>query len=379
MRRDRDAVAEPPVVGIDPDDFARLVRTFRAPRWFADLGRMSWLLVGVLLVVVGLVWLLGETAQIVNPLTAAAILAAVTSPLAGRLQPRVGRTAGAAIVLVAAALLAVAVVVAVVAGITSQSGEIAAEANAALTKVEGWLRDAGVGTSGAQSIGSELKSSVPAALSALVHGIFAGIAGIASLMFGLSLAALSFFFLLRDGPQIRRFVDRHLGVPPVVGTTITGNVLRSLRNYFRGVTIVALFNGTVVGLGALLLHVPLPGTIALVTFVTAYIPFIGAFAAGTFAVVLALGGSGLGVAVAMLVIVLLANGLLQNLVQPFAMGAALSLSPLVVLVVTIGAGCLFGTFGLILAAPLTSAAVHISSDLSLARVSADGRGAERPT
>jgi len=66
--------------------------------------------------------------------------------------------------------------------------------------------------------------------------------------------------------------------------------------------------------------------------------------------------------------VILANGLLQNLVQPFAMGAALDLNPLVVLVATIGAGCIFGTLGLILAAPILSAAVHITRDLRRARV-----------
>jgi predicted PurR-regulated permease PerM len=72
----------------------------------------------------------------------------------------------------------------------------------------------------------------------------------------------------------------------------------------------------------------------------------------------------------MLLIVLLANGLLQNLVQPFAMGSALKLNPLVVLVVTIAGGCIFGTIGLILAAPLLSAAVHITASLGRARAEA---------
>ena len=48
------------------------------------------------------------------------------------------------------------------------------------------------------------------------------------------------------------------------------------------------------------------------------------------------------------------------MIQPFVMGATLSLNPLVVLVVTIGAGALFGMVGLTLAAPLTSAAAHRS-------------------
>jgi predicted PurR-regulated permease PerM len=66
----------------------------------------------------------------------------------------------------------------------------------------------------------------------------------------------------------------------------------------------------------------------------------------------------------MIVIQLLANGLLQQLVQPVAYGAALGIHPLAVLIVTIAGGALFGAVGLILAAPLTSAATRIAEDLS---------------
>jgi len=68
----------------------------------------------------------------------------------------------------------------------------------------------------------------------------------------------------------------------------------------------------------------------------------------------------------MAVIVLLANGVLQQLVQPIAYGAALKLHPLAVLIATIAGGCLFGTVGLVLAAPLLSAAVRITADLRAA-------------
>ena len=54
----------------------------------------------------------------------------------------------------------------------------------------------------------------------------------------------------------------------------------------------------------------------------------------------------------MAVVVLLANGILQQIVQPIAYGATLGLHPLAVLIVTIAAGSLFGTVGLVLAAPL---------------------------
>ena len=108
---------------------------------------------------------------------------------------------------------------------------------------------------------------------------------------------------------------------------------------------------------------PLVGTIAAVTFIGAYIPYLGAWAAGAFAVLLALGDAGADAAAGMIVVELLANGVLQQLVQPFAMGAALGIHPLAVLIVTIGGGALFGMVGLVLAAPMTSAVVRISADL----------------
>ena len=124
-----------------------------------------------------------------------------------------------------------------------------------------------------------------------VHGVANGISGIASVAFGVSFTVFSLFFLLKDGPKLHAWTDRHLGVP-ARAATITGGVIKAMRRYFLGVTIVAAFNAVVVGIGALVLDVPLAGTIAVVTFVTAYIPFVGAVVAGAFAVLLALGTQG---------------------------------------------------------------------------------------
>jgi predicted PurR-regulated permease PerM len=88
---------------------------------------------------------------------------------------------------------------------------------------------------------------------------------------------------------------------------------------------------------------------------------------GAFAVLIALGANGTRDALIMLVLVILANGLLQNIFQPFAMGTALDLHPLVVLVITIASGCILGMMGLVLAAPVASAIVHIFRDLARAK------------
>ena len=364
-------VAEHHVVELDPDQLRSLSNVFAAPKWLRDAGLASWLLAGVAVLLFGVVWLLALTATIVGPVTVGLIVAVVASPAVAWLKRHhVGRAAGAAIVVVAILALAVGILLLVVGGITSQGDAIRSQANDAAPKVQKWLTDIGIDRGGAAGVTGSVQSATPAAISTLFHGIVGAIAGLASVAIGVSFAFLAIFFLLKDGPSMRDWVDGHLGVARPVARLITGSVLLSLRRYFLGVTLVAAFNGAIVGIGALVLGVPLAGTIAVVTFVTAYIPYLGAFVAGFFAVVLALGAKGTTTALIMLAIVLLANGLLQNIFQPIAFGATLRLNPLVVLIATIGAGCLFGMIGLVLAAPLLSAARQIASQLGSAREAA---------
>ena len=109
----------------------------------------------------------------------------------------------------------------------------------------------------------------------------------------------------------------------------------------------------VIGLASLVLGLPLVFTIVVANFIGGYIPYIGAFLGGGLAVIVALGDGGPGVAVVMLVVVLAANLLLENFVEPKVMGRTLDIHPLVVLVVTALGGFLAGIVGLILAVPFT--------------------------
>jgi predicted PurR-regulated permease PerM len=357
-------------VPIGVGDLNDLAETFAEPRWLRDLGRTSWSVVGFLVLLVAVVWALGQASTIVGPVIVGLIVATVAAPLVSWLaHHHVPRAAGALLVLLALIAVTVLIVFLVVGGIVAQSGSIATYATAAANKAQTWLENAGIDKSGSTSVSSNLESDVPKIISTLTKGVATGISGLASLAFGLVFTTFSVFFLLKDGPSIRAALDRRLGVPLPVARTITGEVLASVRRYFTGVSIVALFNGAVVGIGAVLLGVPLAGTITVVTVVTAYVPFIGAFVSGAFAVIIALGSGGTTTALVMLVIVLLANGLLQNIVQPIAFGATLDLNPLLILIVTIAAGSLVGMVGLVLAAPLTSAVLHISARLAEARAS----------
>ncbi len=68
---------------------------FAAPTWLRDLGFSSWLLVGFVLVIVGLIWLLAETSTIVMPVILATVLGAVAGPAVAGWRATAFRASGA--------------------------------------------------------------------------------------------------------------------------------------------------------------------------------------------------------------------------------------------------------------------------------------------
>ena len=347
------------------------------PRWLQRLGLGSWLLVGMVVVIVGAVWLLGKTSSIAEPLIFGFVAAAVGGAAVDWLERhRWPRPLGAAVLILAIAALGVLVVGLVLGGITSQAGHIDASMSHAVDKVRGWAQDLGI-TSAADAA-KDIKKAVPQIGHTLLKGVLGGISGLTSLLVFLGFSAFITFFLLKDGPTMGRWIENHMGMPPATARIVTGNIVRALRKYFLGLTIVGAFNALVVAIGALVLGVPLVGTIALVTFLASYVPIIGAWTAGFFVFGLALADQGTSTAFIMALIVFLANGPLQQIVQPIAYGATLELNPLVVFTVTIAAGTLFGMVGLVLAAPLVSAAVHIHAELGVRQPGSSPSAAQTP-
>jgi predicted PurR-regulated permease PerM len=360
-------------IEIDPAELSGL---FAAPRWLRDAGFTAWLLVGVVVLLAGVVWLATLTEVILIPVIVAGVISAVAGQLVAFLKRHgLPRSLGAVLVLlliVAAGILAGYLVLR---GIGTETSAISHQLSQGADKVEGWIKDLGVSDGKAQAANQDVSSGTSDSFRALINGLAGGVERLASLAFFVAMTILSLFFLLKDGPVIRSWAERHVGLPTEVAHTITERTLQSMRGYFLGVTIVALFSAVLVGGAALVLGIPLAGTIAVVTFIGGYVPYLGAWTAGAFSVLIALGGSGPEAAGGMVVIQLLSNGPLQQIVQPVAYGAALGLHPLAVLILTIAGGALFGTVGLILAAPIASAIVRISADLSRARAEAEAAAA----
>jgi predicted PurR-regulated permease PerM len=321
--------------------------------WLRSVGVAAWLILGVACVLALALLLTALVAEVAIPLVVAAVLAALLVPLTDRLERwRVPRWLGATLVLIASLAIVVAVVAVIVAGLVSQSDEIMAQVDSSLQQADAAATGAVEGT-------SELPALAQGVISLLLHGVLGSLFSSASgLVVGCVLALFMLLFLLKDWSQITGWTAGHLGLPAPVGRSILDDTVLAFRGYAMGLTIIGAANAAVVLVGAWVLGVPLAGTIALVSFVTSYVPYLGAFVAGAFATLIAYGSGGLADALAMLAIVLLANNTIQNLVEPFAFGTRLRLHPLAVLLAVTTATMLFGVMGAILAAPLTSAGVN---------------------
>lgn len=330
----------------------RGITGLQTPSWFRTLGIGAWLVLGIAGVLALALFLIALVAEVAIPLAIAAVLAALLVPLVDRLERwRVPRWLGATLVLILALSAVVATVAVVISGITSQSEEIWAQLEGSLEQVDG--------TAPVEGASARVIEAAHEVVRVLATGVLGSLfSSASSLVVGSVLAVFMLLFLLKDWRQLNDWTAGHLGVPETLGRTILDGTVSAFRGYAAGLTLIGAANAVVVAIGALVLDVPLVGTIALVSFVTSYVPYLGAFVAGAFAVLIAYGSGGLGDAIAMLAIVLLANNTIQNVVEPFAFGTRLRLHPLAVLLTVTTATMLFGVMGAILAAPLTSAAVN---------------------
>lgn len=342
--------------------------------WVPKLGVGAWSFVGFVVATIIVVVALGAVSEIVLPLTFAAVLAIVFKPLVGILQRhRLQPTLAAGLVVLGLLALMAVVVVATVRGVIAQTDQLGATVDAALDKAAEQTDALGVDQAALDQVRAAAEAAEPMVTGGVLPKVVSGIGTLVGLASGLILGALIMYYLLKDGTRLRRSVVAQVdpGLREEVDAFI-GDAIRILRDYGRGRTVMSAIVSVVIGLAALLLGLPLVFTIVVVNFVGGYIPYIGAFLGGGLAVIIALGDGGLGTAAVMLVVVLAANLLLENFVEPKVMGRTLDTHPLVVLVVTALGGLLGGIVGLILAVPATviasNAIGRLRSRGTLARV-----------
>ncbi len=328
------------------------------PSWLRTAGVGSWLAVGIAVLAAIVLSIVAVATEVAIPLAIAGVLAAVLVPLTDRLErAHVPRWLGSTLVLILGIALAAGTAALVISGILEQSDDI-------WQRLEDGLTEVNTNAGGSETTAQTLLGDAHNVVQTLTSGVLGSlVSSVGVLVIGCVLGLFMLLFLLKDWDQIIGWVSRHLGAPAPIGERMVNGIVTAFRGYAWGLTLLGVANAVVVGLGAWALGVPLAFSIAVVSFVTSYIPYLGAFVAGAFAVLIAYGSDGLGTALAMLAIVLLANGLIQNVLEPFALGTNLQLHPLAVLLTVTTAAALVGVLGAILAAPLVSAAVNVYNQL----------------
>jgi predicted PurR-regulated permease PerM len=184
-------------------------------------------------------------------------------------------------------------------------------------------------------------------------GALAGASAIGSFATGLVLMIVVLFFFLKDGPAIWEFLLRPFkGEQYARARRIGDKTVATLGGYVRGTATVAAVDAIGIGVGLAIIGVPLALPLAVVVFLTAFIPLVGATAAGILAALVALVANGPVAAIWVIAVVVLVNQLEGNFLQPVLMGRTLQLHGLVILVALTAGTILGGVVGAVIAVPL---------------------------
>ncbi|MBI9001289.1 AI-2E family transporter [Corynebacterium sp. CCM 9185] len=186
----------------------------------------------------------------------------------------------------------------------------------------------------------------------LASGVFAGVSTATSMVVTLLLMLVLSFFFLKDGhtflPWVRRNVGKSAGWHLTEVLTRTWN---TLSGFIRAQALVSLIDAIFIGIGLVILGVPLALVLAVITFFGGFIPIVGAISAGAIAVLVALVSNGLTTAIFVLVLIIAVQQIEGNILSPLLQSKAMNLHPVIVLLsITVGGG-LFGIVGAFLAVP----------------------------
>jgi predicted PurR-regulated permease PerM len=342
---------------------ARVPRDIKSPSqlWGDGLGRVgirSAQILLILTVAVVSVYALMQIKLLVIPVLIALILAAAIGPFVNMLRRR-GIPGGVATGLAFVALLALLAGISTVIyfSVRNQWGELAAQASSGLDELEQFLLTGPVPIEQEQ-LDQAREGIVQFATSSQVRsGAITGLSVVTEFIAGASLMVVILFFFLKDGAKIWNFFLRPFSGQREAKLRRVGNrTLEVLGGYVRGTAIVALVDTVAIGAALLIMQVPLAFPLAIIVFIGAFIPLVGATVAGILAALVALVANGPIVALIVVAVVVAVNQLEGDLLQPIVMGKSLQLHALVILMALTAGTILAGIVGAVLSVPLAAVA-----------------------
>lgn len=323
-----------------------------ASRWSLRLVGVA---LGLLLIgyVIGLLWV------IVLPVLLGLLLATVAWPPVAWLRRRKvapGLAAGA--VMLAGLVGLGLVVVALARSITGGIPEIATSAVSGIDRIRLWLAGPplNLGAGGQlDALLGQVTNELQQSVSTIAGSVVTGVGAVASSVLTGLLAIVLAFLFVKDGPRFLPWLRGVVG--PSTGdhlSTVLGRIWATLSGFVYTQAAVAFIDGVLIGIGLLVLGVPLALPLAVLTFLGGFIPIVGALIAGALAVLVALVSNGFTTALIVLAIIVVVQQVEGNVLQPILQARSLKLHAAVVLLAVTAGSSLYGIGGAFLAVPVVA-------------------------
>ncbi|WP_246090307.1 AI-2E family transporter [Nonomuraea deserti] len=194
----------------------------------------------------------------------------------------------------------------------------------------------------------------------ITTGALAGVRTVGEIVVGAVLAVILSVYFVHGGDRLFRWLVDLAPASARNRLTRTGDLIFSvIGRYIRGVAIVGAVDGFFIGLALWILGVPLALPLAVLTFVGAFLPVVGAFMAGLLAAVVALVAKGWLVALIVVAVTVAVQQMEGHVLAPQIYGKALDLPGAVILVAITVGSVIAGITGAFLAAPVTSVIVAL--------------------
>lgn len=195
-------------------------------------------------------------------------------------------------------------------------------------------------------------------------GVITGLSVVGQMFATALLAMVLVFFFLRDSHRaagtLRSMVPSHSGdMIEAMGR----RAYEAVEGFMRGTTFIALIDAVLITAGLLVLRVPGAVGLGALVFVTAYIPYLGAFLSGAVAVLVAFADGGWTVGLWALGVVLAVQVIEGNILQPVVQSRTVQMHPAAVMLTITAGASIAGILGMLLAVPLTAAAFGVLSEL----------------
>lgn len=329
-----------------------------------DLGRRAWAAVGITIMAISIYVVLAGLSGLVVPLVVALVVGSLFVPLVDWLSAHLPRKAASALVLLGLLVIGIGSVAVAIAGVADQGPQIRAELTAGLESVRDWLAGAGIELSTADELTTGAEGVVSGGLAGISTFLSSAFSSATAFIAGTAIGLFILFYILADWQKLVDWVGSHLGVPADLGAGIVHDATWSVRRYFSALTVTSFVSAVAIGITVAVMGLPLAFTIALVTFITSYVPYLGAFVSGAFAVLIALGSGGTTDAIIVLAAIIVVQTVLQPVLQNRMTAQELDLHPVVSFSSTIVGAAVAGVLGATLSAPVLSMIIRIRARVS---------------